>query len=68
MTTEDVVCGKFGYYAKSISSNISKLKYKGFVQLAEELNWHTATDNWEYPYEVYMNGGEVEIDAFNVKL
>lgn len=68
MTTEDVVCGKFGYYAKSISSNISKLKYKGFVQLAEELNWHTATDNWEYPYEVYMNGGEVEIDAFSVKL
>lgn len=41
-----------------------KLKYKGYDQLAAELAWHTVNDQWDYPYEIYMNGGEVEIDAF----
>lgn len=67
MTNEDVVCGKHGYYAHG-PSGVSKLKYKGYVQLAEELNWHINTNQWDYPYEVYKTNGEVEIDAFTIKL
>lgn len=69
MTGNDVICGKHGYYAKSPSNNNEiKLKYKGYEQLAAELMWHQKMDRWDYPYEVYMTEGEVEIDAFSIKL
>ena len=69
MTENDVICGKHGYYAKSPSNNNEvKLKYKGYEQLAAELLWHQKMDKWDYPYEVYMTEGEIEIDAFSIKL
>lgn len=43
-------------------------KHKGYVQLAAELHWHEVNDIWDYSYDVYQNNGEIEIDAFNIKL
>lgn len=31
---------------------------RGYKQLAFELLWHQQNNKWDYPYEVYMNGGE----------
>ena len=64
MTMQDILCGKQGYYLVNPKTGEMKLKYKGYDQLAAELNWHTVNDQWDYPYEIYMSGGEVEIDAF----
>jgi hypothetical protein len=43
-------------------------KHKGYKQLAAELEWHERNDKWDYSYDVYQNYGEIEIDAFNIKL
>jgi len=42
--------------------------YKGYLQLIKELLWHQKNDLWDYSYDVYQNNGEVDIDAFEVKL
>lgn len=68
MNGNDVLFGESGYYTTSFRDKKIQLKYKGFIQLAEELNWHIKTNNWDYPYEIYQKNGEVEIDAFNAKL
>lgn len=33
-------------------------RYKGFVELSQELKWHTENDLWEYPMDIYLNEGE----------
>lgn len=38
--------------------------YKGWVNLLEEISWHIANDKWDYPYEVYINNGEIELNEF----
>lgn len=30
--------------------------HRGILELMEDLKWHRATDNWEYPKKVYENG------------
>lgn len=33
-------------------------RYKGFLELSQELKWHTENDLWEYPMDIYINEGE----------
>lgn len=70
MTKSDVYHSRIGYYPKIYGPNdpnIAKLKFKGYETLAAELDWHIRNDKWDYSYDIYMNNGEVEIDAFNPK-
>lgn len=52
------------YYEKARDGYIDKLgnPVKGWLQLSEEYEWHTANSSWDYPKEVYDNNGEVIID------
>jgi hypothetical protein len=73
MTESDLTIGRLGRYANVFVGNSQfaysdRLKYKGYVRLVEELDWHQRTNQWDYSYDVYQNNGEVDIDAFIVKL
>lgn len=57
-TDEDLYCGMFGGELRT------GREVKGVEELTNELLWHREHDKWEYPYEVYQNGGELEIDIF----
>lgn len=46
----------------------NRFKYKGYKRLAAELEWHERKNKWDYSYDVYQTNGEIEIDAFNIKL
>jgi hypothetical protein len=75
MTDADILGGRMGRKVKfTVSENGSLLheeaefKTKGYIQLAEELYWHQTTNQWDYSYDIFQNNGEVDIDAFIVKL
>ncbi len=73
MTESDLTIGRLGRLTTSlIGENTfaysNNYKYKGYVRLVEELDWHQRTDQWNYSYDVYQNNGEVDINAFIVKL
>lgn len=35
--------------------------YKGWLQLANELDWHNSNNLFDYPKEVYLNNGEIKL-------
>lgn len=39
-------------------------EYKGVWKLTEELLWHRKNGKWEYPMEVYQNGGQLLVDVY----
>ena len=47
---------------------LGQSKRKGYIQLTAELDWHLKNDMWDYPYEIYKKHGEVDINAFGIKL
>jgi hypothetical protein len=75
MTDDDIVRGRDG---RTVRLTVSEYRHepdmrrpyktKGYKRLAQELDWHQRTDQWEYSYDVFKNNGEVDIDAFIVKL
>ena len=73
MTGSDLTIGRLGRLTTSLIGEnqfaySKNYKYKGYVRLVEELDWHQRTDQWNYSYDVYQNNGEVDINAFIVKL
>ena len=49
-------------------ATLGQTKRKGYQRLAAELDWHINNDVWNYNYDTYVKGAEVEINAFGVKL
>jgi len=45
-----------------------RIKRKGYLQLIAELDWHIKMDQWSYSYDTYQKNGEVEIDAFEIRI
>lgn len=71
MNFEDIQYGIQGrnYYGlQEITRTPTGYKFKGYQQLAAELEWHEKNDKWDYSYDVYQNNGEIDIDFGNVKL
>jgi len=81
MTEKDVHAGQEGIsYIEPISGSVAEdkdtiyfgtlgqTKRKGYIQLTAELDWHTKMDIWSYDYDTYQKNGEVDINAFAVKL
>ena len=76
MTDDDVHVGTNGKLYRTFGNN-SELnqfgyikdnwKTKGYTQLAAELEWHIANDQWEYSYDVYKKNGEIDINSFVIK-
>lgn len=77
MSDLDVMVGTYGLnYMMVINKEedginndryLDRFRYKGYRQLAAEMDWHNRMDAWEYSYDVYQNKGEIEIDAFSLK-
>lgn len=67
MTSSDVHYGTVGRCWIDEEGRHGKIKYKGYTQLAAELEWHKANNLWDYSYDIYMNNGEIDIDAFSIK-
>jgi hypothetical protein len=63
-TQKDIEVGRNGY----IPEGTTGYKHKGYLRLMAELHWHEKNNLWDYSYDVYQNNGEVDIDAFTVKL
>lgn len=57
-TDEDIYSGLYGGELRT------GREVKGVMELAEELQWHEDNNKWQYPYEVYQNDGELELDIF----
>ena len=53
-----IVGGRKGF------TKASGVPVKGYKELASELLWHQDTDSWDYPYEVYKNGGYSVIQLY----
>jgi hypothetical protein len=82
MTEKDVHAGQEGIsYIEPIGGKLGgqgadtiafgtlgQTKRKGYIQLTAELDWHLNNDMWDYPYEIYKKHGEVDINAFGIKL
>ncbi len=82
MTPKDVHIGRSGInYIEPIGGKVAgqgidsvifgtlgQLKRKGYLQLTAELDWHRKNDKWEYDYDTYRKHGEIDINAFAVKL
>ena len=81
MTEKDVHAGQEGIsYIEPISGSVAEdkdtiyfgtlgqTKRKGYIQLTAELDWHTKMDIWSYDYDTYQKNGEVDINAFAIKL
>jgi len=49
-------------------TSLGQKKRKGYIQLAAELDWHLRTNQWDYEYSVFKNNGEIEANAFSIKL
>ena len=45
-----------------------RVKRKGYKRLIQELDWHIKMDQWSYSYDTYQKDGEVEIDAFELRI
>jgi hypothetical protein len=81
MTNDDIYHGREGRRVSKMVSESATLdcynplhtknrmfKTKGYVRLTQELDWHKRINQWDYTYDQYQNNGEVDIDAFIVKL
>jgi hypothetical protein len=81
MSQLDVLGGKEGIPYLALRPGISaggkdemvwvptdRIKRKGYLQLIAELDWHTKMDQWRYSYDTYQKNGEMEIDAFEIRI
>ncbi len=75
MTEKDVLGGRNGVnYLEPIGdvdvrlTDLGLIKRKGYIQLTAELDWHRKNNMWEYSYDIYQKYGEVDINAFAIKL
>ena len=70
MTHKDVLISMVGEKYKDIltGEDLPIYKVKGFIRLAEELDWHKRNNQWDYSYDEFINNGVMPIDSFTRKI
>lgn len=77
MSDKDIEIARNGVTYKQLKINndanfyfeeSKKIKIKGYKRLAAELDWHNRENLWDYNYDVYLNKGEIDINAFDTKI
>jgi hypothetical protein len=76
LSNKDIAAGREGIDYMEPTGNVDdikfgvfgRIKYKGYRKLVAELDWHIKNNKWDYDYDTYMSGGEVEANIFSVKL
>jgi hypothetical protein len=57
-TNKDLMVGMMG------GTSSTGYHIRGFIELAETLNWHYQADLWDYTRDVYEGNGEIELNNF----